>query len=209
MHKVHDAILFDLDGVLVDSRIPFTRSFNAALSAHGIPIRTESELHACIGPPIHESFRRISGQQDVDALVEAYRTRYRAFMAEETVVASGIPELLEELELPCVVATSKPKALADPLLEALGLRHHFLAVEGPSLSADAEPKAQTITRALRAFADGARPVMVGDRRHDVAAAAEHGLDCIGVLWGIGTRDELESAGATAIVDTPDELRSLL
>lgn len=206
---MHDAILFDLDGVLVDSRVPIVRSYNAALAAHGLPARAEEELHPLIGPPIHEAFRKLLGVQDVDALVAAYRARYRAKMDEETEVVDGIPELLAGLGAPAVVATSKPKPLAEPLLEALGLRRHFVAVEGPSLDADSEPKATTIGRALAALPDGARPVMVGERLHDIRGAAAHGLECIGVLWGIGSREELESAGAAAIAETPAELAEML
>jgi phosphoglycolate phosphatase len=206
---VHDAILFDLDGVLVDSRVPFARSFNAALLANGLQERPEEELHAFIGPPIHESFRLASGEDDVERFVDAYRTRYRTFMAEETEAFAGIPELLAGLDRPAVVATSKPRALAEPLLRSLGLADHFLAVEGPSLDADSEPKAATIERALAALPAGARPLMVGDREHDVQGAAAHGLDCVGVLWGIGSREELLGAGAVAVVETPGELGELL
>ena len=206
---MHDAILFDLDGVLVDSRVAITRSFNAALAAGGLPPRPDAELHAFIGPPIHEAFRKMSGRQDVDAFVAAYRARYRVKMVEETPVMPGIPELLAGLAHPAVVATSKPGPLAEPLLEGLGLRRHFLAVEGPSLGADSEPKATTIERALATLPAGARAVMVGDRLHDVHGAAAHGLDCIGVLWGIGSREELVGAGAAAIAETPAELEELL
>ena len=51
--------------------------------------------------------------------------------------------------------------------------------------------------------------MVGDRLHDVHDAAAHGLDCIGVLWGIGSREELVAAGAVAVADTPADLQELL
>jgi phosphoglycolate phosphatase len=206
---VHDAILFDLDGVLVDSRVPITRSLNAALAAHGHPGRPAAELHQFIGPPLHEAFRRLTGEQEVDGYVTAYRDRYRVKMGAETVVVDGIPELLAGLAHPAVVATSKPKALAEPLLEALDLRRHFVAVEGPSLSADGEAKATTIGRALAALAPAACPVMVGDRLHDVPGAAAHGLACIGVLWGIGSRAELVGAGAAAIAATPAELARML
>ena len=206
---MHDAILFDLDGVLVDSRVAIARSFNAALAAGGFPERPEEDLHAFIGPPIHECFRAMTGREDVDALVEAYRARYRVKMASETPVMPGVEAMLGGLDHPAVVATSKPGPLAEPLLEALGLRRHFLAVEGPSLDADSEPKAVTIGRALAALPDGARPVMVGDRLHDVEGAAAHGIDCIGVLWGIGSREELQAAGAVAVAETPAELAELL
>ena len=206
---MHDAILFDLDGVLVDSRVPIARSVNAALADHGLPMRPEAELYGFIGPPLHETFRQLSGRRDVDAFVASYRARYRTKMVEETLVMDGIPELLAGLRHPAVVATSKPRPLAEPLVEALGLRDRFLAVEGPSLGADAEPKATTIGRALEALPAGARPVMVGDRLHDVHGAAAHGLECIGVLWGIGSRDELVGAGAVAIAETPAELGEML
>jgi phosphoglycolate phosphatase len=208
--KDDEPVLFDLDGVLVDSRTPFARSLNAALQHGGLPLREEAELHAFIGPPIHETFRQLTGAEDVDAFVDAYRARYRAKMDEETTVMPGIPALLEALRgRALVVATSKPKALADPLLESLGLRGHFLAVEGPALAARAESKATTIGRALQALPPGARPLMVGDRLHDVHGAAAHGLDCVGVLWGIGSEAELREAGAVRIVATPEALLAAL
>jgi phosphoglycolate phosphatase len=210
MHGVHDAILFDLDGVLVDSRAPFTRSLNAALAAHGLAEMEETALYQFIGPPIHATFRQLTGREDVDGFVDAYRARYRAKMDEETTVMPGIPALLEALRgRPLVVATSKPRALADPLLQSLGLRDHFLAVEGPSLEAQGESKADTIARALTALPPNARPVMVGDRLHDVHGAAAHGIPCIGVLWGIGSEAELREAGATQIATTPADLLETL
>ena len=206
---MHDAILFDLDGVLVDSRVAIARCFNVALAENGEPPRPEEELYGFIGPPIHACFRQMTGRQDVDALVASYRARYRAKMVEETPVMPGVAELLEGLRHPAIVATSKPRPLAEPLLEGLGLRRHFVAVEGPSPAADSEPKSTTIGRALAALAPDARPIMVGDRLHDVHGAAAHGIDCIGVLWGIGSREELTAAGAAAVAETPSDLRELL
>lgn len=182
---------------------------NAALAEHGHPERAEEDMLWCIGPPLKESFRRLTGEQEVDSYIHAYRSRYRTHMTTDTLAFAGIPELLAGLQAPAAVATSKPRAFAEPLLEALGLRHHFVAVEGPEFDADAEPKAVTIERAMRALPAGARAVMVGDREHDVHGAAAHGLDCIGVLWGFGTRDELLGAGAAAVAETPGELAGLL
>ncbi|MEA2318789.1 MAG: phosphoglycolate phosphatase [Solirubrobacteraceae bacterium] len=210
-----DAILFDLDGVLVDSRVAFARSVNAALSAHGLAARPDEELHPFIGPPLHSTFELLLAERDepglVEACVGAYRERYRERAVDETVVVPGIPELLERLaeRVPLVVATSKAAALAEPLLEALGLRRHFSAVTGPSLAVRGEDKAATVGRALRTVPGADRPVMVGDRRYDVIGAAAHGVVCVGVLWGIGSEEELREAGAEAIVRAPQELGELL
>lgn len=207
-----DAVLFDLDGVLVDSRLAFAWSVNAALRANDLPERPEADLHGLLGPPLHSTFKRLAGDDPalVASCVDAYRERYRACSGSETTVCEGILELLDALrDLPLVVATSKPAALAEPLLHALGLREHFRAAVGPTLDAENEPKAMTLGLALELLPNAQRPVMVGDRDHDIAAARAHDLDSIGVLWGTGTRRELEDAGATAIVATTSQLHDLL
>jgi phosphoglycolate phosphatase len=208
----HDAVLFDLDGVLVDSRVPFARGVNSALTSHGLAARPEHELHQYLGPPLHRTFRALVGEESlVQPCVDAYRARYRELAARETTVFPGIREILDALSerLPLVVATSKPRALAEPLLDALNLRGFFAAVIGPELDSENEHKAVTIGRAMRALSPDARPVMVGDRKHDVAAAHEHDIRAIGVLWGVGSELELLTAGADALARTPAELATLL
>jgi phosphoglycolate phosphatase len=207
-----DAVLFDLDGVLVDSRTAFTRSINAALAEHGLPERDAEELHPYLGPPLHRTFAALGAVEDqVDALVLSYRARYGTTMAAESAVFDGIPEALDALAavMPLVVATSKSQALAEPLLEQLGLRDRFQAVHGPSLQARDEAKSLTIARALEGLPHARRPVMVGDRKFDVLGARAHELPCVGVLWGIGSERELRAAGAAALAREPAELVALL
>jgi phosphoglycolate phosphatase len=208
----HDAVLFDLDGVLVDSRVPFARSVNSALTSHGLTPRPEHELHQYLGPPLHRTFRALVGEESlVQPCVDSYRARYSEMAASETIVFPGMREILDGLvnQLPLLVATSKPRALAEPLLDALQLRGFFAAVIGPELDSENEQKAVTVARAIRKLSPEARPVMVGDRKHDIAAAHEHDIHAIGVLWGIGSEVELRTAGADAIARTPAELKALL
>jgi phosphoglycolate phosphatase len=203
-----DVVLFDLDGVIVDSRLTFARCVNAALLAHGLPTRPERELYRYLGPPLHGTFELLVGPGPmVQSCVDAYRKRYTALAAAETTVFPGMREVLEQASstLPLVVATSKAAALAEPLLAALGLRELFAAVVGPSLEAKNEGKAVTIGRAMSGLPPGFRAVMVGDRHYDVLAAGEHGIPTLGVLWGIGTAEELRDAGAQALVRSPGEL----
>jgi phosphoglycolate phosphatase len=192
--------------VLVDSRRAFVRCVNHALVVHGLPSRPAAELHPFLGPPLHATFARLAGEAHADACVEAYRERYRVQAAAESSVIEGLPEALDALDEELVVVTSKPAALADPLLAALGLRSRFAAIFGPSLAERAEPKSATLARAIATHAPRA---LVGDRSFDIHAARTHGIRAVGVLWGIGSEDELRTAGADAVATTPADLVPLL
>jgi phosphoglycolate phosphatase len=192
--------------VLVDSRRAFARCVNHALTTHGLAARAEAELSPFLGPPLHATFARLAGDALADACVEAYRGRYRLQAAAESSVFVGMAEALDGLDEELVVVTSKPQALAEPLLDALGLRDWFAAVYGPSLDERAEPKEATLSRAIAANAPRA---LVGDRSFDMRAARAHGIRAVGVLWGIGSESELRDAGADAIAATPAELVPLL
>ena len=113
--------------------------------------------------------------------------------------------------VPVAVATSKPRAFAEPLCERLGLAPHVQAIVGPDLDAPEEIKTVTVTRALAALGlePGADAPLVGDRSHDAEAAHANGIACVGVLWGIGDEAELRAAGADPIVADPADLPAAL
>jgi phosphoglycolate phosphatase len=201
------AVLFDLDGVLVDSRAAIAGCLNHALVTRGHAARPEVELHRYIGPPLLGAFAELIGEPPDDpevlALAAAYRERYAVASLTDTLVAPGIPAVLETLALGHVlaVATSKPRAFAVPLLQAMGLDRHFAYIAGPELDAHMEPKAATVRAALERVGEPA--AMIGDRSHDVIGARANGIPVIGVTWGIGDAQEL--AGADALVDAPAQL----
>jgi phosphoglycolate phosphatase len=208
-----DAVLFDLDGTIIDSSVPFVTSVNHTLQAHGQRAREPQELVRFLGPPTHEAFSELFGADPavIDAAVATYRKHYAATSAETTRVYEGIPQLLNHLHgrVPLAVATSKMITAAVMLLESLGLADLFEVISGPLPAAINEPKAATVAQALAALGGPARAVMVGDRRYDVLGAREHGLPTIGVLWGAGSEQELREAGAEALVSRPDEIPPLL
>ena len=103
------------------------------------------------------------------------------------------------------MATSKPRAYAEPLIEMLGLRDHFEAIFAPQLDIHVESKTETVSAAMRHFGNGATAAMVGDRHVDMEAARVHGLRAVGVTWGIGSEAELRDAGADVLVGAPAEL----
>lgn len=204
------AILFDLDGVLVDSRVAITSCIAHALEQRGLPRQSLDSLEHLIGPPLTLVFGELTGQPQDSALVlecvASYRTRYRETALHQTTVFSGIAETLSELaeHYRLAVATSKSLAFAELLLGGLGLSDRFEHLAAPGPDAHREDKETTIRAALSAL-DAERAVMVGDRSFDIIGAHACSVPAIGVSWGIGSRQELTAAGAEIIVDTPWDL----
>lgn len=211
--RAMEVAFLDLDGCLVDSRVAISRCLNLGLEAVGARPRGTADLHHLIGPPLHESFVALLAEEDLDPglaprCVAAYREAYRDISLTDTRTFPAIPEAVARLEsaLTLAVVTSKPAAFAEPILEAVGLRDAFVAVHAPSLHARAEPKADTLARALADVAPTVAPsatAMVGDRHHDVDAGQACGTRTVGVTWGIGSHEEL--AHADRLLSAPAEL----
>lgn len=206
------AVLFDLDGVIADSRVAITACLNHALVEHGLPGRPAEDLYGYIGPALADAFADLLGEpRESDAVVgcvTAYRAAYRDASVRLTTLMPGIQPVVEQLAEShrLGIASSKPVSFSEPILATLGIRDLFEVVAGPDLNPFGETKAQTIATALETL--GRPAVMVGDRRHDVEGARANGIPCIGVTWGIGSADELVAAGADAVVTSPGELVDL-
>jgi phosphoglycolate phosphatase len=207
------AVLFDLDGVLLDSRTAIVRCIQHGLRENGAPVPAATDLERWIGPPLIDNFAALAGPDLADACLTSYRERYVHSSLLETTVVPGALDALAAVaaRVPVAVATSKPRAFAEPLCDRLGITPHLQALAGPELDAPEEIKAITVTRALAALglAPGAAAPLVGDRRHDVEAAHANAIACVGVLWGIGDEAELRAAGADPIVGEPAGLAAAL
>jgi phosphoglycolate phosphatase len=210
-------VFFDLDGCILDSTEPILRCLNEALIEFELEPIDREGLSRHVGPPLQHSIAELLAEQGaspglVEPLVAAYRERYRTVSIKLAVTYPGVASLIVRLAHTerVSVCTSKPTRWAIPILEHLGLAEEFELIAGPGLT-EAEDKVATLGRALDQLSplDAGASVMIGDRRHDVEAAAHHGLASIGVTWGFGTRDELVTAGAAIVVDTTDELLAVL
>jgi phosphoglycolate phosphatase len=205
--RVTRAVIFDLDGVIVDSREAITTCLNHALREGGHPERPASDLYRHIGPALADAFGELlelpRDDEAVVSCVAAYRRIYATESLRLTKLIPGMAEVLGRLDARKGIASSKPIAFSEPILEQLGIRHHFEVVAGPDLNPFGETKTTTIATALETL--GRPAVMVGDRRHDVEGAHANGIPCVGVTWGIGTRAELKTAGAELLVERPHEL----
>lgn len=204
--------LFDLDGTLTDPGIGITNSVMYALEKYGIHIEDRTELYSFIGPPLGESFRRQFGFSEEQArrAVEYYREYFRPKGIFENVVYEGIPELLQRLRenrVTVALATSKPYEFAVRILEHFDLARYFDFVGGATMDGRISRKTDVIAHLLEEFGnvDKASVLMIGDRAQDIEGAKANGLHSAGVLWGYGSAEELQGAGADYLAAEPEEL----
>lgn len=209
-------MLFDLDGTLTDPQEGITNSVAYALEQYGIHVEDRSTLNKFIGPPLKDSFMEYYGfaEDRAEEAVWKYREYFNEDGIFENKVYPGIPQMLQRLNDQgkiLIVATSKPTVYAKRILERFELSRYFADVQGSEMDGSRTKKEEVISYALEQnqITDNAQAVMIGDREHDIIGAKKCGLDSIGVLFGYGSREELEGCGAGQIVDTVQMLEDLL
>jgi len=207
-----DLLLFDLDGTLSDPLLGFMRSMNHALTHFGYAPLETADCSAYIGPPLDGSFRKITGITDpvrLQELIAKYRERYAEVGYSENTLYPGIAQALEAIaatEVRLGVCTTKRKDFAERILEMFGLRHHFAFVSGADIGIE---KWQQIESLRARGLASASSIMIGDRAVDLTAARRNGLFAAGVLWGHGSRAELENERPDYLLASPGELPGLL
>ena len=210
------SILFDLDGTIVDSAPGITATLAYTFEQLGLPIPSPAELVAYVGPPILDSFRDRAhfSSEEAERALAIYRPHYLSTGVFDASVYPGIPQVLRAIHesgVPLSLATSKPEKPAMLILKHYNLLKYFDVITGASedevRSAKADVVAEALTRLTAIGADISRPVLVGDRSHDVHGAAEHDVPTIFVRWGYGSPDE--EVGIFAAVDTAEQLDALL
>lgn len=209
-------MLFDLDGTLTDPQEGITNSVAYALEQYGIHVEDRSTLNKFIGPPLKDSFMEYYGfaEDRAEEAVWKYREYFNEDGIFENKVYPGIPQMLQRLNDQgkiLIVATSKPTVYAKRILERFELNQYFADVQGSEMDGRRTKKEEVISYALEQnqITDNAQAVMIGDREHDIIGAKKCGLDSIGVLFGYGSREELDGCGADQIVDTVKMLEDLL
>jgi len=209
-------ILFDLDGTLTDPAEGICGSVMYALEKAGRPVGPPESYHKYIGPPLLRSFEVYDNATPEESLtlLGYYRERFSAVGLFENKVYPGISELLKELKrrgARIAVATGKPTVYSRRILEHFELLSFIDCVSGISLSNEPQDKCQTILHALfeMGVEDKKDCVMVGDRSHDAVGAKMGGIDFIGVLYGYGSREELECEGAQILAEDVPDLREIL
>lgn len=214
--KFYKTILFDLDGTLTDPKEGITKSVKYALDAFGVDDVRLDDLIKFIGPPLTDAFTEFYGfsEEEAKQLLAKYRERFAVKGIFENRLYDGIKSLLRDVKKQgkiIALATSKPTVYAEQILEHYDIMEYFDVIVGSYLDGRRTKKSDVIQGVIDTLDDKetAKMLMVGDRKHDVEGAANHGIDSAGVVFGYGGREELKEAGATYIVNTVDELRRLI
>jgi len=211
----YDAVIFDHDGTIVDSAPGILKSANAAFAALGFPLMELSQFMPFLGPPLQRSFMDFAGMsaEQAQQAIAIYRREYAAGNCFCLEIYEGMELLLRNLRaagIKTAVASSKPTVYLEKILCGIGLRELFDAVCGVDLKRLDESKADIIAEAAQAcVVPFERCIMVGDRRFDAEGARALSMPCAGALYGYGTREELEQAGAAYLVQNCAELESLI
>lgn len=214
--KKYEVILFDLDGTLTESAEGIINSIEYAFKKMGMEPPERGELYKFIGPSLIHSFEEFYGFPHEKAVLAV--NYYREYFAEigifENKVYGGITELLQKLKehgKRLVVATAKPQPFAERILQKFNLYCFFEYVCGATLEETRTSKSEVIEYVINELnlKDRTKIVMVGDKAHDVLGAKKNGINSIGVLYGYGSREELEEAGATYLAETVEDIAAIL
>ena len=211
-HFPYDAVVFDLDGTLFDAEEGIVSSVVKAMKEMGLEIPQGAQLRQVVGPPLRYSFHDLLNvpSERLDEAADRYAHIFRSEGMYRYSVYPGIRTMLRVLKengIYVALASSKPRDLCEHILRHYGLRHYFDRVIGETDSHAKLGKPEMIRRALPEHYE--RAAMVGDRLYDMEGAKAAGVDGVGAVYGCGSVEELQNAGATLLVSDADELRELL
>lgn len=210
--KEYNYYLFDFDGTLCDTTEGIFKSILYSLECYGITETDMEKLNFFVGPPLFVGYKETYGVSDEDThwLIAKYRERYRVKAAEESSIYDGIKELLVALKSKgkkIAIASSKPRIFVEEISAYHGIDKYIDFISAEELKSTHSSKEELINACLSFFnnPDKSEVIMVGDRFYDIDGAKAAGIDSAGAVYGFGTAEELTKAGATYILNAPQEL----
>ena len=208
---MYKAVIFDLDGTLLDTLKDLANSVNYALREFGYPERTTDEVRRFIGNGVIKLMKRAApdgiDEEAFEKCFNTFRSHYLEHMYDNTKPYEGIMEMLSILKEKGVKTAVVSNKLHSGVV---GLCEDFFGGQltsayGVNTEDERKPQPKNVFKALSDLGVGAEEtVYVGDSEVDVQTAKNAGLECIGVTWGFRSEEELREAGAEYIAETPEE-----
>jgi phosphoglycolate phosphatase len=215
---MYRAVIFDLDGTLLDTLQDIADSVNSELSRRGFPNHDSETYKYFIGDGIDNLVRRALPEAyrqtlDIDELVALIEAEYAKRMDANTRPYPGIPALLSELaetDIKMAILTNKPQKATDQAVSSMLSSWDFYPVFGAGDNYPVKPDPTAAHEILRSLdISPAECVYLGDSEIDMQTAVAAGLYPVGALWGFRTAEELIGSGAKRLVNYPAELLDLL
>ena len=207
--------LFDLDGTIIDSSKGITNAVKYSLNILGYEIPNQEILNKFIGPPLDDSYSKYFGMDEVicNKAIKYFKKYYESQGMYELKIYDDLEELLSKLSKrhKLYVATSKDEKNANKIIKNLKIDKYFNYIAGASLETGRSRKEDVIKYLLQREKENLKNneiIMVGDTKFDIIGANANQMKSIGVLYGFGTREELENENATFIVEKPLDILDL-
>lgn len=209
----YDAVLFDVDGTLIDSAPGIRETFAHTFQELGIDDKN-IDYNQFFGPPLRRSYAKfLRTPEEVEHAVDLYRTYYHEKGRHMCVLYPGVADMLQTLRRAGVVlctATSKPVTVVTPILQELGIAEYFHFIGGASEDSSIDTKTAVIRDLLpREFLQGKKILMVGDRRDDMEGARDCGLPAAAVAYGYGSKKELSPYQPMILANNCNELTNFI
>jgi len=212
------AILFDLDGTLIDSAPDLAGAANDMRLARGLDALPLSKFRPLVGSGARGMVGRAldvaPGDPTFEVVRDEFLERYEARMTAQTALFEGIAPVLDALDragMPWAIVTNKATRFGEPLVHALGLGSRAATLVCGDTTAHSKPHPAPLLEAARRL--GVSPagcVYVGDDRRDVVAGRAAGMETVAVAWGyLGEEDPIEAWSADQVLQIPAELLKLL
>ena len=209
----YDAVLFDVDGTLIDSAPGIRETFAHTFQELGIDDKN-IDYNQFFGPPLRRSYAKfLRTPEEVEHAVDLYRAYYHEKGRHMCVLYPGVTDMLQTLRRAGVVlctATSKPVTVVTPILQELGIAEYFHFIGGASEDSSIDTKTAVIRDLLpRDFLQGKKILMVGDRRDDMEGARDCGLPAAAVAYGYGSKEELVPYRPLILANNCNELTNFI
>ncbi len=210
-------IIFDFDGTLADTTATILATYQAAIKEAGAQPRSEAECQATIGVPLEEGFRQLYpdySEAEIAKCVDAYR---RIFIVNKSKLIPklypGVMETLEKLHemgIEMSVASSRSRWSLIEFCDENHISHFFKLILGADDVDHAKPDPEPVLKTLEILKKlPAEAIVVGDMPVDIAMGSGAGCKTVGVTYGNSNYEELEKAGATAVIDALPQLLELI
>lgn len=211
-----EAVVFDLDGTLLDTLEDLTDSVNAALEKYHYPQKTIGQIRSYVGNGIHNlimrSLPRGEENPDFEGVFQTFRSHYKDHCQNKTKIYRGIEELLYSLKKEGIrlAIVSNKADFAVKELNQFYFKDLNMTAIGEREGIARKPAPDSVYQALKEI--GASPdtaVYVGDSEVDILTAANASIPCISVLWGFRSREVLEGHHASYFAETADDVYRLI